>query len=178
MNERIKITICSDTDYEQLIAEIYIDGKFVALISQENGADHLQLEFPDSGQNGSIISRKVEYSLFHIALERARIQLVGPDVESCPMNSLIKPDERQLVGGWESSKNGVIADPLAKRIEYLLRHELVEIARSADGWSVLYQDKNDGRYWELTYPSSALYGGGAPSLTWLSEDEARAKYKI
>ena len=59
MNERIKITICSDTDYEQLIAEIYIDGKFVALISQENGADNLQLEFPDSNQNDTIISRKV-----------------------------------------------------------------------------------------------------------------------
>lgn len=80
MNERIKITVCSDTDYNQLIAEIYIDGKFVALISQENGADNLQIEFPGSGQNDSIISRKVEYSLFLIALERARIQLVAPDV--------------------------------------------------------------------------------------------------
>jgi hypothetical protein len=94
------------------------------------------------------------------------------------MKSLIKPDERQLVGGWETSANSVIADRVAKRIEYLIMHGLAEITRSADGWSVLYQDKSDGRYWELTYPSSGLHGGGAPSLTWLSGTEAKAQYNI
>ena len=77
MNERIKILVCSDTEYEQLIAEIYIDGKFIALLSQENGADDLQLEFPDRAQNFAIISRKVDCSLLRIGIEAAQTQLVG-----------------------------------------------------------------------------------------------------
>lgn len=45
MNQ-LRIDICSDTDYEKLVAEIYCDNKFVALISQES--EQLMLEFPSS----------------------------------------------------------------------------------------------------------------------------------
>lgn len=94
------------------------------------------------------------------------------------MNMSIKPDERQLVGEWEPSAIGVRAGVVAKRIEYLIANELVEVAASKDGWSVLYQDKNDKRYWELTFPSSGLHGGGPPSLTCLSAEDAQATFSI
>lgn len=94
------------------------------------------------------------------------------------MNELIKSCEIQLIGRWEVSTRGVIADVVTKRIEYLIENKLDEAARSDDGWSALYQDKMDGRYWELTYPQSDLHGGGAPSLMCLSVDEAKARYKI
>jgi hypothetical protein len=76
MKDAIKILICSDTDYEQLIAEIYIDDKFVALVSQDNGVNDLQIVFPGCDQNEKAIARKVDFVLFNVALERARIELV------------------------------------------------------------------------------------------------------
>lgn len=76
MHNEIKILICSDIDYEQLIAEVYIGGKFVALISQDEGASNLKVIFPDCDQNETAIARKVDYSTLHVALEKARRELV------------------------------------------------------------------------------------------------------
>lgn len=42
----LKMQICSDVDYENLIAEIYLEDKFIALISQENGIGNFMVEFP------------------------------------------------------------------------------------------------------------------------------------
>jgi hypothetical protein len=78
MNSAIKILVCSDTDYEQLIAEIYIDNKFVALVSQDNGVNDLQVEFPGCDQNQDAVGRKFDFNLFRDALERARTELIGP----------------------------------------------------------------------------------------------------
>lgn len=54
----------------------------------------------------------------------------------------------------------------------------IKIGTADDGWSILYQDKEDGRYWELTYPESGMHGGGPPTLTWLKFEEVEKKYKI
>ena len=43
-----KITICSDQDYEDLIAEVYYKGEFVALISQERGFANLEIRIHPS----------------------------------------------------------------------------------------------------------------------------------
>jgi len=39
-----EIKVCSDIEYEELIAEIYFDGEFFGLISQEAGPRLFQLE--------------------------------------------------------------------------------------------------------------------------------------
>ncbi|MEJ4044312.1 hypothetical protein [Erwinia sp. SLM-02] len=43
--DQLKIVIASDVDYEELIAEIYCNDEFIALLQQENGIDDIKLEF-------------------------------------------------------------------------------------------------------------------------------------
>jgi hypothetical protein len=67
-------------------------------------------------------------------------------------------------------------NPTCERIDRLIRGYLQTIASSEAGWSVLYKDPGDGRFWELTYPHSEMHGGRSPLLMWLSDERARAKY--
>jgi hypothetical protein len=90
----------------------------------------------------------------------------------------LNPNETQIIGKWIVENGKVVADAAALRIEELVKIELVEIGLADGGWSVLYLDKLDGRYWEKTYPNSGQHGGGAPSLTHLSRSEVTEKYKI
>lgn len=47
-DNKIKIIIASDIDYENLIAEIYCNDEFIALLQQEDGKDAIKVEFsPD-----------------------------------------------------------------------------------------------------------------------------------
>jgi hypothetical protein len=43
--------IASDTDYERVFCEIYFDGRFVALVSQERGEGLFDLETPGPDLN-------------------------------------------------------------------------------------------------------------------------------
>jgi hypothetical protein len=86
----------------------------------------------------------------------------------------LRPDETDLVGGWEVAGKKVVGDETCERIQTLLREQLEKVAGS--GWDTLYRDLGDGRYWELTYPQSHMHGGGPPRLTNLSVDQAREKY--
>jgi len=67
---QLKIVIASDVDYEYLIAEIYCDDEFIALIHQENGLDNLQVEFP-----GTAISCNLEW--LQTALYEAKRKLIS-----------------------------------------------------------------------------------------------------
>lgn len=89
----------------------------------------------------------------------------------------IQSAETKIVGRWVFENGKLVADSAAKRIYQLVDSALVEIARSDDGWSVLYLDQADGRYWELSYPDSEQHGGGPPALCFMSQDDARKKYK-
>ena len=71
---------------------------------------------------------------------------------------------------------GVIHD--GARIHQLIQHLLHFVAATDGGWSRLYRDTADGRYWELTYPRSELHGGGPPLLTVLSAEDVRARYDV
>ena len=44
---RIKIQIASDSDYEKLIAEVYFDGDFAGLVSQEDSGIRSEIPPPD-----------------------------------------------------------------------------------------------------------------------------------
>ncbi len=44
-DSKIKIIIASDIDYENLIAEIYCNDKFIALLQQEDSKDVIKVEF-------------------------------------------------------------------------------------------------------------------------------------
>lgn len=90
----------------------------------------------------------------------------------------IKPDETLLKGNWKLKGTSMVNDEVSQRIEWLTTHQLQKITTDESGWHVLFQDRSDGRYWELTYPESELHGGGAPQLQNISDFDAKKKYKI
>ena len=79
------------------------------------------------------------------------------------MNTL-HPHENELCGSWRVIDTSVVQDEVAERINWLVEECLVRVATSRDGWSALYRDPQDGRYWEFTHPDSEQLGGGAPCL--------------
>jgi hypothetical protein len=88
----------------------------------------------------------------------------------------LQPDEVFLEGKWEEKDGSVKKDTTAIRIEWLINHWLKKLATSDGGWTVLYQDSTDQRFWELTFPHSAWHGGGPPALRCLSPQEAKSKF--
>lgn len=77
MCAKLKVTVCSDQDYDELIAEIYHDEKFVALISQEKGRNKLYVEFPGPDNIEEMVVKKVSLDWLQDALEKAKIELIG-----------------------------------------------------------------------------------------------------
>ena len=87
------------------------------------------------------------------------------------------PEETDLLGEWEVVGGVAVADATCKRIDTLVEQILQEVEVAKNGWDILYRDSEDGRYWELTYPHSSWHGGGPPRLTYLTTEEAKAKYR-
>jgi len=90
----------------------------------------------------------------------------------------LRSDETELVGTWKLQNGKMTEDDVSLRIRKLTDEELRLIAESNGGWSKLFQDPTDQRYWELTYPSSDSYGGGPAALRLISPPEARKKYDV
>lgn len=76
MHEGLRVLICSNVEYNNLIAEIYSHGKYVALVSQEEGPDRLVVEFPGPDQNEDAIIREVNFDWFEYALRQAKNKLI------------------------------------------------------------------------------------------------------
>lgn len=90
----------------------------------------------------------------------------------------LKPDETLLVGKIIIEAGSVNFDPIGKRILFLIQNKLQKKVSTSGGWNVLYLDKRDNRYWELTYPHSEVHGGGPPMLRVLTEAELETKYDL
>jgi hypothetical protein len=90
----------------------------------------------------------------------------------------LRPDETILIGKWLTENGQVRADVTCDRIGWLTAHHLrkVAISKQWGGWETLFQDPDDGRYWEQTYPEGEMHGGGPPALKCFSSDEAKSKY--
>jgi hypothetical protein len=91
---------------------------------------------------------------------------------------ILRPDENVLIGNWTEVGGAIDGDETCKRIERLVRDELDEVARSDAGWTTLFVDTNDGRFWERTYPHGDWHGGGPPTLKRVSNEYVRAKYGL
>jgi hypothetical protein len=87
---------------------------------------------------------------------------------------LIQPDEHQL---YALAPSGQWDLPMHSRIQHLISKHLQRLC-SHGGWTVLFRDPEDGRFWELTYPMSEMHGGGPARLTEISEQTARENYDI
>ena len=70
-----EILISSDSNYDNLVAEIYIDDKYIALVSYDK--DHnFFVETPTTNRsNEEIITHKVEYNTFIELLGEAKNSL-------------------------------------------------------------------------------------------------------
>lgn len=90
----------------------------------------------------------------------------------------LKNDEQVLVGRWLDRQGRVEKDEVAARIDFLVGNRLERIAASGDGWDVLFIDRNDGRFWELSYPDSQAHGGGAPMLKAIDAAAVKKKYGL
>jgi hypothetical protein len=77
MAESFEILIASDDEHERVVAEIYIDDKFVALVSQDQGIDQAVIEFPGTALDENQILRRVEVSDFRRAIDTATKRLAG-----------------------------------------------------------------------------------------------------
>jgi hypothetical protein len=92
----------------------------------------------------------------------------------------LKPDEVELVGKWVRVNGQVRADETCERIQCLTTHHLRKVATSKQwgDWETLFEDPDDGRFWERTYPQGEMQGGGPPRLSILSREQALAKYQL
>ena len=89
----------------------------------------------------------------------------------------IAKDEREIRCKWHVVGGRVQGDEGCQRIDELTSGYLRKLEADPSGWEMLFVDPEDGRYWELTYPESALHGGGPPLLRNLTREEARSKYR-
>ena len=77
----------------------------------------------------------------------------------------ILPNETEIIGKWIKRGADIVGDINCERIEILIKENLKKLGSDESGWSILYQDPNDSRYWEMTFPESQMHGGGPPALT-------------
>jgi hypothetical protein len=90
----------------------------------------------------------------------------------------LRTEENDLTGAWLVEGDQVIADEVCQRIGILVEGCLQLIGSADGGWSRLYIDPADGRYWDLTYPQNEMHGGGPPLLAHISADAAKIKYGV
>lgn len=90
----------------------------------------------------------------------------------------LNPNEAELIGKWIAEDGQVRADSTCERVQWLTSHHLrkVAISKQWGAWETLFQDPDDGRFWERTYPQGHMHGGGPPTLKWIPNEQAKAKY--
>jgi len=73
----IKILLSSDSDYEELTAEILYNGKFIALLNQDDGVENLRIEFPATDVEEDMVLRQIDLATFEKGLELAKKKIRG-----------------------------------------------------------------------------------------------------
>ena len=68
----VEILLSSDGDYEKLTAEIFYNGKFIALLNQDEGVNSLKIEFPGTDVEEDMVLRKIDLAIFERGLELAK----------------------------------------------------------------------------------------------------------
>ena len=108
-------------------------------------------------------------------LRRMREKIVPRTVADGDARVSLGRSETDLVGQWIRQGDRVGVDPVEGRINELIARHLQRLAYSSAGWTILYRDPQDGRYWELSFPHGEMPGGGSKRLTNLSEEAAATK---
>lgn len=92
----------------------------------------------------------------------------------------LQVDEVELVGARLNGDKLDVDAKACERIDWLVNTalDIFGFSEESGGWDKLYRDPADGRFWLLTYPFSAMHGGGPPTLRHLklTEGEARSRF--
>ena len=91
---------------------------------------------------------------------------------------LLGPKEQKLVGEWRMEDGQVKGNAACDRIRWLTHNQLKKVADREEGWTTLWLDEADGRYWELTYPNSEWHGAGPPTLEALDVETVKQLYGL
>jgi hypothetical protein len=86
--------------------------------------------------------------------------------------------ETAISGKWIFNGTKMCADAACERIEWLTQHHFRQVAVMDNGWTTLFFDSVDGRFWERTFPQSEMHGGGPPRLAVISYEEAQIRYLL
>jgi|SRR5215217_4860875 len=86
--------------------------------------------------------------------------------ESTPL----QPNETLITGKWINTVEMMVGDYNCKRIEWLTNHYLILTETRDAGWTKIYQDRTDQRYWAKTFPQGELQGGGPPQLRCVGDN--------
>lgn len=165
LGEPLDIAVLGWMDQAVLMVPFTYEGAVSNLREAALRLERLELE--QGGDSALLVTRdwvdlllvSVPEGRTSISMERLRRQTIPT-----PPYRLIHPDETELVGHWIFEGTHCVADKTCKRIEFLVGHYLVEVARSPEELTTLFRDPMDQRLWELAYPQSALHGGGPPAL--------------
>ena len=60
----------------------------------------------------------------------------------------IEPSETEIVGEWILVEDRVVATEACARIQRLVTSHLRRLGDADGGWSTLFRDPNDDRFWE------------------------------
>ncbi|MFH7813214.1 MULTISPECIES: hypothetical protein [Acetobacter] len=71
----IETKIFSDSEYNNLVCEIYIDGVYICLLSTDDGIDKISIVFPDCEEKCK--KNKVRYDIFVFALSLAKKDILN-----------------------------------------------------------------------------------------------------
>lgn len=93
------------------------------------------------------------------------------------LDMILAPNETQLDGKWITKDGYAAEDDVAKRIHMITENHLTRICASWDGWSTLYQDPRDDRFWEL-YLSQERHGSGPQRLCVIASEDLDPKYGV
>ncbi len=74
-----EVLIASPPEYERLVAEVYFDGLFVAMVTQEKNDGSFELEMPGKVEVEELVIRRVDAFGFMSVLGKACDELgAGP----------------------------------------------------------------------------------------------------
>jgi hypothetical protein len=71
--------ICDYPTCAQMVVEVYIDGDYVATITQEDGPDKLKIELPRNVISDDHSCVQFDLNSFQSRIEQARKMLIGED---------------------------------------------------------------------------------------------------
>lgn len=98
-------------------------------------------------------------------------------MSGAPFDDLAR-DEVELSAGEPDGTRERFSDAVDERIFWLVSQRLALEAIADGGWTQLYRDPRDGRYWELTFPRGSLHGGGPRRLALVPREVAERRYGL